>query len=241
MLTTNISTEHRKKYQKVLKKFDEFFALRRNVIFKRAHFNRRTQQQGKSAEDYITVLHQLADTCEYGDIKGEMIHDRLVVGIRDESLSERLQMESDLSLEKAKKLIRQSEAVQQQQGILKTSNETLESVTKCKANSKAQKRVVLLPQQGIRRPIPRQPVPSGKVCRRCGKSSHPRQSCPARDATCFYCNRKGHFGAQCLSKTVAEIADSQQESDFSDELVENFVQLDSACKTSLVAQYPCPS
>ena len=28
LLTTNISTEHRKKYQKVLKKFDEFFAVR---------------------------------------------------------------------------------------------------------------------------------------------------------------------------------------------------------------------
>ena len=127
-----------------------------------------------------------------------MIHDRLVVGIRDESLSERSQMESDLTLEKAKKLIRQSEAVQQQQGILKSSNETLESVTKRKANGKfgkAQKRVVPLPQPAIRRPIPRQPVPDGKACRRCGKSSHPRQSCPARDATCFRCNRKGHFRA----------------------------------------------
>ena len=112
-MTTNISTENRKKYQKVLEKLDEFFAVRRNVIFERAHFNRCTQQQGESAEDYITVLHQLANTCEYGDIKGEMIRDYLVVGIRDESLSERLQMESDLTLEKAKKLIRQNEAVQQ--------------------------------------------------------------------------------------------------------------------------------
>ena len=47
-----------------------------------------------------------------------MICDHLVVGIRDESLSEKkLQMESDLTLEKVKKLIRQSEAIQQQQGI----------------------------------------------------------------------------------------------------------------------------
>ena len=202
LLTTNISTEHRKKYQKVLETFDEFFAVRRNVIFERTRFNRCTQQQGKSAEDYITVLHQLADTCEYGDIKGEMIRDCLVVGIRDELLSGRLQMESGLTLKKAKQLIRQSEAVQQQQGILESINETLESVTKCKANGKfgkAQKRVVPLPQPAIRRPIPRQPVPDGKVCRQCGKSSHPRQLCPARDATCFRCNRKGHYGARSVS------------------------------------------
>ena len=89
------------------------------MIFERAHFNRHIQQEGESAGDYITALHQLADTCEYGVIKAEMIRDRLVVGIRDESLSERLQMEADLDLEKAKKLVRQSEAVQQQHGLLK--------------------------------------------------------------------------------------------------------------------------
>ena len=205
--TTNISTENRKKYQKVLEKFDEFFAVRRNVIFERARFNKRTQQQGESAEDYITVLHQLAESCEYGDIKEEMIRDRLVVGIRDEAMSERLQMESKLTLDKAKKLIRQREAVQQQQGILKGSNETLETINaRSKAKSRTQRRLVPLDQ-----PVTRQPVQKAKLCRHCGKSSHPHQSCPAKDATCFRCNRKGHYGSQCLSKTVAEIANPLQE------------------------------
>ena len=35
-----------------------------------------------------------------------MIRNRLVVGIRDSSLSKRLQMEPDLTLEKAKKMVR---------------------------------------------------------------------------------------------------------------------------------------
>ena len=52
-------------------------------------------------------------------------------------------MESDLTLEKAKKLIRQREAVQQQQGILKNSNETLEAVSEAKGRiGRRQKRVV---------------------------------------------------------------------------------------------------
>ena len=50
----------------------------------------------------------MADSCEYGNLKQEMIRDRLIVGIRNETLSECLQMESDLTLEKVKKLIRQS-------------------------------------------------------------------------------------------------------------------------------------
>ena len=40
-------------------------------------------------------------------MKEQLIRDRLVVGIRDRALSERLQMEADLTLEKAKRLVKQ--------------------------------------------------------------------------------------------------------------------------------------
>ncbi len=48
-----------------------------------------------------------------------MIRDRLVVGIRDNTLSEKLQMDSALTLESANKAIRQREAVHEQQITLK--------------------------------------------------------------------------------------------------------------------------
>ena len=51
--------------------------------------------------------------CKYGELKEEMIRDRLVVGIRDSNLSERLQIDDALTLEKAKKLVRQREAVKE--------------------------------------------------------------------------------------------------------------------------------
>lgn len=69
-MTTHISDANRKKYNKVLEKFDKFFKVRHNVIFERAHFNK----TGETAEDYITIIHQLAGSCEYGEIKDEIIH-----------------------------------------------------------------------------------------------------------------------------------------------------------------------
>ena len=54
------------------------------------------------------------------------------------------------------------------------------------------------------------------MCSRCGKSSHPRQSCPAKDATCFRCNRKGHYSTQYLSKTVEEITNPLREQTLND-------------------------
>ena len=63
-------------------------------------------------------LYKLAEDCEYGTMKEEMIRDRLVVGIRDTVLSERLQLDPKLTLESAKKAVRQREAVKEQQQTL---------------------------------------------------------------------------------------------------------------------------
>ena len=52
-----------------------------------------------------------------------MVCDRLVVGIWDAGLSQQLQLDSELTLEKAKMKIRQKEAVGEQQKELKASAE----------------------------------------------------------------------------------------------------------------------
>ncbi len=61
------------------------------------------------------------EDCEYGAFKNQMVRDRLVVGLRDLALSQRLQMDPNLTLEKAKMLSRQREAVKEQQGLLHKS------------------------------------------------------------------------------------------------------------------------
>ena len=66
-----------------------------------------------SADQFITALYELIGTCEYGELKGEMLRDRIVVGLRDTTLSERLQLDPDLTLEIAKRTARQKEAVKE--------------------------------------------------------------------------------------------------------------------------------
>ena len=70
-------------YNTVVSKFKDFFKVRHNIIFEHARFNRSNQVDGESAEKYIVELYALAETCNYGEMKEEMIRDRLVVGIRD--------------------------------------------------------------------------------------------------------------------------------------------------------------
>ena len=116
-----------------------------------------------------------------------MIRDRLVVGFRDEALSQRLQLDADLTLEKTKKMIRQREAVQEQQLVLKEEPKTLDGL---RAN------------QGFPRKRMKQ---HPKQCFRCGNRPHPWESCPAREAWCHRCKRKGHYESQCRSRVVADL------------------------------------
>ena len=64
--STNATAEERRVYDRVLAKFDSFFQVRKNVIYERARFNRRDQQSGETAEQYIMTLYDLAEHCDYG-------------------------------------------------------------------------------------------------------------------------------------------------------------------------------
>ena len=85
---TGISDTDRNKYETVMSKFDEFFTVRRNIMFERARFNQRNQLKGESAETYITALYGLIENCNFGALKDELLRDRLVVGIQDQKLSQ---------------------------------------------------------------------------------------------------------------------------------------------------------
>jgi len=208
--STNITETQRRRYSDVLSKFDSFFHVTKNVIFKRARFNRRIQQEGESAEQYIAALYNLAESCEYGTMKSELIRDRLVVGIRDIGLSERLQADDKLTLDKAKKAIRIKEAVHEQQELLQGDT---------KGNP--------ISVDGVRtdhnmlsRKQPSSSKPLRKLCTRCGRVHDRKAKCPARDAICHRCRRKGHYESQCFSKTVSAVTseDSPTEDSFEDDI-----------------------
>ena len=93
------------------------------MIFERAHFNRRNQLPDELVGEYITVLYHLVDSCECGNLKDEMLRDRLVVGIHDMALSEPLRMDPDLTLAKTMKTVRQKEAENQHSMQLKEGSD----------------------------------------------------------------------------------------------------------------------
>ena len=193
LASTHITSEERQKYETVVAKLNGYFKVRKNVIFERARFNRRNQLPEESAEEYITILYSLVENCEYGDLTSQMIRDRLVVGICDTALSECLQMDATLTLDKAMQMVRQREAVQQQQVFLNQTTKPQSSVD----HVKGRKFKSLLTKGAT---LNRDKQTQKHKCIRCGNKPHPRSTYPARDSVCHKCKKKGHYISQCLSK-----------------------------------------
>ena len=133
-----------------------------------------------------------------------------MVGLRDHKLSEKLQLDAGLTLEKALAQARQHEAVKAQQPILRGhKSESVDAVkTKPLRSNKRDKKSVT------------KTTSQQQLCKRCSRDNHPRDNCPARDAICHKCSVKGHWARVCLSKPkVNEVYFDSDDEDDQDSLV----------------------
>ena len=81
--------------------FQNYCNPRKNITFERHKFNTRNQEQGETIDQYATELRKLASTCQFKDLRDGLIRDRMICGIDNQTIRERLLRESDLTLEKA--------------------------------------------------------------------------------------------------------------------------------------------
>ena len=196
----NLTAEEQKKYQTVLDKFANHFARKKNVIYERTKFNSRFQAEGESVEAFINELISLARFCEYGGLKEEMIRDRIVVGIRDARLSERLQMDAELTLQKCLDQVRQSEQVKKQQGVVRPSSTSIDAV-----KSRPQHRKLNRNKNSAKGASE-----NADTCGRCGNSpSHNREKCPAKQIKCHKCGKLLHFASLCRAMSIREVTDEE--------------------------------
>ena len=113
----------------VLRKLAEYCQPRKNVPCERYKFNKRTQESGESYEQYKTTLRKLSEACEFDTITAnEILRDRLIFGIHDTKVRERLLRENNLTLIKTDEICRAAESMTEQMRIVGQSNNAMTSV-----------------------------------------------------------------------------------------------------------------
>jgi hypothetical protein len=118
----NDVVEKKDDYETVARKFTEHFVPKRNIIHERSIFQERSQlakmENGKkeateTVEEFVRDLQSLVLTCKYIDAD-DQVRDRFVIGLTDTQIKGKLQLTSDLTLEKAITMARQHEQVKSQ-------------------------------------------------------------------------------------------------------------------------------
>ncbi|GFS39104.1 transposon Tf2-9 polyprotein [Nephila pilipes] len=94
---------------------------------------------GQIIESYVAHLKTLASSCEFAAQENGLIRDRIVQGIKDRGLQERLLRESNLGLEKAIEIVRAAEASREQIHNMKYETATVNFVKKKENQSQPKK------------------------------------------------------------------------------------------------------
>ncbi|KAJ8406532.1 hypothetical protein AAFF_G00301060 [Aldrovandia affinis] len=93
----------------ILDELEKYFKPAKNTIYERYVFRSCKQEEGESIDNFVTRLRERAATCEYGQLKDEMIRDKIVLGIANESIRRRLLREKGLTLITAIEMCRAAE------------------------------------------------------------------------------------------------------------------------------------
>lgn len=209
----NLSEADKKDPDKILEELRKHFTPQQNVLYERFIFNTTSQKTGETIDEYVVRLRRLAESCEFGSLKDSLIRDRIVIGTTDESGRERLLRERPVpNLTKVIDSLRAFEiskthkiAISGKESETVNYTERKRHVGKPKGQGKVSKHADS--KKPSNTPKAKQRQPSKDNCRWCGrKADHARKECPAKDATCHQCHKKGHFANVCLSsKSVQEL------------------------------------
>ncbi|UYV78403.1 K02A2.6-like [Cordylochernes scorpioides] len=190
----------------ILELFDGHFKPYKNTTYKRYQFFTTEQGENQNFDDYVTELKNKSMDCEFGELADSLVRDRIIIGIKDKALKERMLQDPDLSLAKAIDLGRATETSRQQVKNITREDVDLHSIKYKKQYKKNFKYPV------GRKPNVSEEHPKAKVCQNCG-SRHPYGKCFAYGKICNSCKKPNHFAKMCRNRVhmLEERAEEEEE------------------------------
>ena len=183
----------------ILDAMEAYLRGQRNIILDRRDFYSRTQEIDENFDDFLCSIKEISAFCDFCTACMEnRLHDRIVVGIRDEEALKRMLEEKNLTLQRAIDICRASENANANRAVIRGStNAALAKLSQYKKDRKK-----LHPG-----------VPKEEKCFRCGRERHSEMKlCKAINQQCKGCGKKGHFAVVCKSSKPGQQKQVSQES-----------------------------
>lgn len=219
-----------KSYDDLVKLIKEHLYPTPSFIAERYRFSLRNQLEHESVAQYIAQLKNLSTHCEFGGSLNDFLRDRLICGIRSESMKQRLLSEANLTFEKAVQITSQIEMAEKSAASLATSGhdssvrvQRLEAMTRHSAGMRdvtgrtTSRHPSSAPhhhnRQTTLRTFPPVQQQNAVKCNCCGHLGHISKVCKYRGCVCHSCGKKNHLAKVCRSKLSGKSTNFQYSSD----------------------------
>ncbi|UYV72607.1 K02A2.6-like, partial [Cordylochernes scorpioides] len=212
----NLNNADKNNLSIVKDKFNNYFSPKLNTTIERFKFNQMKQKEDESFNDFLTMIKLQIANCKYAVMSDELLKDRIVVGIINNEIRERLLSEADLDLEKATQIcIACENATNQMKHVLSDSDKQV-AVTKMNSKKWEDRK------EPRKENITNQSHKIIENCRNCGRS-HKINQCPAYQKRCNKCKKLNHFANLCRSQNTNSYKVRQIVGSPEPEMIQEFV------------------
>ena len=183
------------KIKDLIRLFTEFYMPKRNTYHNRGDFFWAKQTEEETPEEFWRRLIEIEKECNFNTISAEeLLISKYMTAITDKKLRDKIMKEKTLEMKKIIELIKQN--TYEKKNKKNTIPEALIS-TKEKLIIKEEP-IQRMERFGTR---PKNRNFSNRPCRFCNAPNWtPLHKCPATDANCNKCGKKGHYAKACRQK-----------------------------------------
>ena len=182
-------------YDDAITLLENTFIKPKNTIFARHLLATAKQQSGESLVEFIQKLQTLAKDCDFEAVTAEKYRDNsvreaFISGIASSTIRQRLLEQKKLDLKTAIELAQSLEMAEQQNLSFKPVYAAAAAPTNDPCSSQCDPYNPHSDLQ-IKEENTCASTQSSTRCYFCGMGRHPRSACPAKDAVCKKCGKKG--------------------------------------------------
>ena len=167
-----------KSYRELVASLTAHLAPKPLLIAERYRFHKRDQKEGETIREYVACLQKMTERCEFGASLTDTLRDRLVTGMRNETIQRRLLSEANLTFARAVE-------------IADTAEKAEKDAAELHPNVKIPE-IHQVPAVGIH--------PANVYCHRCGSHNHGPQACRFIKERCRFCQKMDHIERVCRNK-----------------------------------------
>ncbi|UYV67231.1 K02A2.6-like, partial [Cordylochernes scorpioides] len=164
----------------------------------------------ESISDYLVEIKRLASSCNFGNFLEDSLCDKIVCGLYNAKIQNRILSEGDISLAKVIEIALSMEAAEKNTKLFH-----LEQGEDCVDKLRMERKVESNFQNG--------------KCKHCGKLH--KEPCRFKEEICFKCNKKGHIASICWSSrrnlrqhqnqpgNIHQIGDQEEEEEYVQKII----------------------